>query len=153
MKIFYKCLLVMLVVLTPSCEIVDELLVEENQFSIVPTSFLARENYILGTVYVANRNVTLSIWDHGQIDGDIVSIYVNDNLIIDTWELNGPDNKYEVDLKLDYNGYNYVLLYAHNEGDIPPNTVSIAIDDGISKDDFILESDLEINGTIDLVVQ
>jgi len=153
MKPYKNYILVLFVLSILSCEIIDDVLTEKNEFSIVPSSSFGRDNYILGTVYVESRKVTLSIWDHGQIDGDIVSIYINDNLIIDNWELSGSNNKFTVDVELDYRGYNYILLYAHNEGDIPPNTVSISIDDGVTMDDFILESNLESNGTIDLVVE
>ncbi len=48
-----------------------------SDVSIVPPSFGGRTNNVLGTVNLASKKVTISVWDHGSIDGDIVSIYVN----------------------------------------------------------------------------
>lgn len=123
-----------------------------NETSIVPETFLDRQNEILGTVDVLNREVTISVWDHGTIDGDIVSIYMNGSEIIAERELEGPGNKFSVNETLEFNGYNYLLLYAHNEGRISPNTVSMSIDDGISIKEFILEANLLTNGAVDLIV-
>ena len=133
-----------------NCSKDDE--IERNDSSIIPSTSLSRDNEVLGTVYLSNRDITISVWDHGKIDGDIVSIYVNGELLINEKTLNGPSDKIEVNTTLDYNGYNYILLYAHNEGRISPNTAAIRIDDGVSTEDFTLESNLSTNGTVDLVI-
>lgn len=123
-----------------------------NNESIIPDSFLDRLNEHLGTVEVGNREITISVWDHGQIDGDIISIYVNGDEIIAERTLNGPADKYVVTTTLEYNGYNYLLLYAHNEGSISPNTASLSINDGENTKEFVLEANLETNGAVDLIV-
>lgn len=125
---------------------------ERNEVSIIPDSFLNRQNKYLGTVELSNREITISVWDHGQIDGDIISIYVNGKVLIAEKTLNGPIDKFVVKTTLEYNGYNYLLLFAHNEGSIPPNTASISINDGVDTREFILEANLQTNGTVDLIV-
>ncbi len=133
-----------------NCSKDDE--IQRNDNSIIPSTSLGRDNQVLGTVYLSSRDVTISVWDHGIIDGDVVSIYVNGELLIDEETLNGPSDKIEVNTTLEYNGYNYILLYAHNEGSISPNTAAIRIDDGVSTEDFTLESNLSTNGAVDLVI-
>lgn len=123
-----------------------------NEVSIIPESFNGRDNVDLGTVNIKNTNVTISIWDHGQIDGDIVSIYVNGKLFVDQEVLNGPGLPITFSTDLEFSGYNYVLLYAHNEGSIPPNTCTISIDDGEVNEEFVLRSNLLTNGAVNIVV-
>lgn len=144
-------LLLILAVSVTSCRKDDE--ITRNDVSIIPDTFLDRQNEVLGTVYVENRSMTITVWDHGQIDGDIISVYLNDDKEIDYHTLDGPLNAYSVDVELSYNGYNYILLYAHNEGSISPNTCTVELDDGsLYPQSFILESNLLTNGTVNIVV-
>lgn len=123
-----------------------------NSSSIIPGTFLGRDINRLGSLELTNRTVTISVWDHGKIDGDIVSIYVNGTRLIARRTLKGPSQKYSVRTTLKYNGYNYILLYAHNVGSISPNTAAMSIYDGVRTRNFTLESNLKTNGAIDLIV-
>jgi hypothetical protein len=122
--------------------------VEVNEISIIPSSTSGRPNNYLGCIEISSRITTIEVWDHGQIDGDIVSIIANGNVIIDQQVLDGPGNPIVTDYDFGYNGFNYVTLYAHNLGDIPPNTCTIAIN-GV---EFILEANLDANGSVDVIV-
>jgi hypothetical protein len=122
--------------------------IEVNTTSIIPSSYMARPNNYLGCIEISSRITNIQVWDHGTVDGDIVSIIANGNTIIDQQTLNGPSNPISVDYDFGYNGFNYVTLYAHNLGDIPPNTCTIAIN-GV---EFILEANLDANGAIDVIV-
>ena len=126
----------------------EEETVEVNSASIIPSSSSGRPNNYLGCVQINSRITSIEVWDHGQIDGDIVSIIANGNRIIDQVELDGPGNPVRVDYDFGFNGFNYVTLFAHNLGDLPPNTCTIAIN-GV---EFILEANLEANGAIDVIV-
>lgn len=146
----YSPLILFVFVLLFSCDKEEEK--PRNNESIIPVTFLDRSNLDLGTVSITSTKVTISVWDHGQIDGDIVSIYVNGKLVIGEQVLEGPSRPIVVDADLEYTGYNYVLLYAHNVGSIPPNTCSIEIFDGTNKESFVLESNLSTNGAVNIVV-
>ncbi|UXP32275.1 hypothetical protein N6H18_18210 [Reichenbachiella agarivorans] len=126
----------------------DEPEVEVNSYSIIPSSSDSRTNVWQGCVEIDQREVTISLWDHGQIDGDIVSFYVNGKEVVSNLTLDGPSNKYTFTRTLEYNGFNYVRLKAHNLGDISPNTATVSIDGT----EFVLESDLSNNGCFDIVV-
>ena len=114
-----------------SCEEEEDSAPEEeiivNSSSIIPSSTNGRPNTVLGCIEINSRITSIEVWDHGQIDGDIVSIIANNQTIIDQVELDGPDNPIVVDYDFSNNGFNFVTLYAHNLGDIPPNTCTIAI--------------------------
>jgi len=126
--------------------------VVRNETSIIPVEFEGRPNEVIGELQINSREVTISLWDHGQIDGDIVSIYVNGELAADEVTLKGPSEKYIFNTELKYNGYNYILMYAHNTGWVAPNTAALSIDDGSASREFEVESSLTRNGTWDIVV-
>lgn len=126
----------------------EEETIEVNTTSVIPSTTSGRPNNYLGCVQINSRITSIEVWDHGQIDGDIVSILANGTTIIDEVELDGPNNPVQVDYDFGFNGFNYVTLYAHNLGDLPPNTCTIAIN-GV---EFILEANLDANGSIDVIV-
>lgn len=89
---------------------------------------------------VENEIITISLYDHGRQDGDIVSIYLNGEQIVAKHILTYKKKSFEV--KLNLNNSNDLFLYAHNLGNYPPNTVSIEIKDGSKAENIILNSDL-----------
>lgn len=119
-----------------------------NKEPIVPPITNGRTNVNLGCVELSDRNVDGSTWDHGQIDGDIITIQANDEEILSFHELDGPGNATNFSFKFDNKGFNYILLFAHNEGDIPPNTATIELND----QEFILSANLTENGYVNIVV-
>ncbi len=119
-----------------------------NTTSIIPSSQMGRVNNYLGCIEISSRITSISVWDHGTVDGDIVSIIANGNTIIDSETLRGPSSPITVDYDFGYNGFNYITLYAHNLGSISPNTCTISIN-GV---EFVLEANLDANGAIDVIV-
>ena len=131
-----------------SCEEDENESVTVEEFSIIPSTLDGRPNEVLGCVEITERSVSIEVWDHQTIDGDIVTIYANDNVIISNVELDGPDNPYVVNYTFPNNGYNYIALVAQNEGDIPPNTCAVSIDGT----QFVLGANLQTNGAMNVVV-
>jgi hypothetical protein len=130
-----------------SCE-EEEDSVTVEEFSIIPSFLEGRPIEVLGCVEISERSVTIEVWDHQTIDGDIVTIYANDEIIISNVELDGPSNPYVVNYTFTNNGFNYLALVAENEGDIPPNTCAVSIDGT----QFVLGANLETNGAMNIVV-
>lgn len=130
-----------------SCEEEEESVTVE-EFSIIPSTLNGRPNEVLGCVEIDQRSVSIEVWDHGIIDGDIVTIVANGSEIISTVELDGPDNPTTVNYTFTNNGFNYVALVAQNEGDIPPNTCTVSI----NGTPFILSANLQTNGAMNVVV-
>jgi len=88
-----------------------------------------------------NEKIKISIWDHGRLDGDIVSVYLNGFTVISKHLLTYSKNPIEI--TLDPNKPNDLFLYAHNLGEYAPNTVSVEISDGHTSENLILNSDLK----------
>ncbi len=101
-----------------------------------------------GNILVKNRKLVISVWDHNTIDGDIVSLKLGDDWILTQYELTAQ--KKVIDVTLIGFGEDLVL-YAHNVGMVPPNTVTISIFDGLSTQKVSLESNMETSESIKIV--
>lgn len=88
-----------------------------------------------------NEEITVKIWDHGRQDGDIVSIYLNGNSVVNQHYLTYWKREFKI--VLETNKSNDLFLYAHNLGNSPPNTVAIEISDGNKSENIVLNSDLK----------
>lgn len=98
-----------------------------------------------GTLEVKRRKITISVWDHNTIDGDIVSLKLGDEWILTDHKLTA--DKLQIDCTLVGFGQE-LILYAHNVGMVPPNTASISVFDGLSTQRISLESNMETSEAI-----
>lgn len=117
----------------------------------VPSTYKGRPVDVQGTVNVTSRDVTFNVWDSGTEDGDIISLYVNGSSVFSNFTL--TKSKSSRSVTLDNRGYNYVLLYAHNEGSISPNTAALSIDDGTQEKTLTLSANLSENGAYNIYVE
>lgn len=143
----YLVIIVLLTVLACKKKEIDPIIDK----SIIPATFKDRSVEEQGTIEVNKKEVTFLIWDSGQIDGDIVSLYVNGKAVISNYTLTGA--KKSIPVTLENKGYNYILLFAHNEGSIPPNTCAVSIDDGTKETNLVLSANLKTNGAYNIVVK
>ena len=89
---------------------------------------------------VNDAKIEIALYDHRRIDGDIVTIYLNDEIIVSKLPLKRKKKKYRAKLKP---GANTITLYAENLGEVPPNTAAIEILGGKQKIEQVLTSDLD----------
>lgn len=89
--------------------------------TIVPPVLKERENDVVKTLVIHTHEVILKIYDDGAIDGDTVSVYLDNKVVINHAML--TDRPLIVTLHLDEaNDYHEIVMVAENEGEIPPNT-------------------------------
>ena len=79
----------------------------------------------LSDVVVNSRYITITVYDHGQIDGDQIDLIVNGRYYLNDYVLDGPPGK-TVDVVLS-SGQNRIVIHADNEGYLEPNTAKIVI--------------------------
>ena len=78
----------------------------------------------LTDVTVDRRDVTITVWDHGAEDGDIISIYLNGKVLKSNLKLTKKKQSFQVKLS---GGQNRFEVEAVNEGSTPPNTATVEI--------------------------
>ncbi|NAY92638.1 hypothetical protein GTQ34_11985 [Muricauda sp. JGD-17] len=96
-----------------------------------------RISYVKNLVF-ESEHLTVKIWDHEKEDGDIVSIYLNGALVLSKHLL--TNDLREFDIELDPEKPNDFLLYAHNLGEVSPNTVSVEIASTVKAETITLNS-------------
>ncbi|MBL7721795.1 MAG: hypothetical protein JNK98_07370 [Chitinophagaceae bacterium] len=114
---------------------------------VTEKQYTERENVTIKEIEVESDSIRVDIYDNGEIDGDIVSIFYNQNLILNNQKLTHKSVK--IDLRLDSSlAANELSMFAENLGLIPPNTALMVIQDGKNRHEVRVSSNLEKNATI-----
>lgn len=101
-----------------------------------------------GAVLVKHRKLTISVWDHNTVDGGIISLKMGPEWILTEYELTAEKKVLPVTLI----GFGQeLILYAHNVGMVPPNTVTVSVYDGVTTQRFSLESNMETSESLRIV--
>lgn len=98
------------------------------------------------TIEVKSNKVKIDLYDDGDIDNDIVSVYFNKNLLVDKKSLTG--NAHSFSITLEPGRTNELILFADNLGNIPPNTALMIITDGTTRHEVRLSADLKNNASV-----
>ena len=98
------------------------------------------------TIQVKSNTIKVDLYDDGDIDNDIVSVYFNKDLIVDKKSITA--NAHSFTLTLEPGKNNELVLYADNLGTIPPNTALMIITDGTSRHEIRLSADLKNNALV-----
>jgi hypothetical protein len=100
-------------------------------------------------VEVESDSIRIDVYDNGEIDGDIISVFYNQQLILNSQKL--THKSIHIDLVLDSaKNSNEISMFAENLGLIPPNTALMVIYDGKNKFEVPVSSNLEKNATISI---
>jgi N-acetylmuramoyl-L-alanine amidase len=108
--------------------------------------FESRPSKDTKTLQVKSDKIKVEIYDDGEIDNDIVSVYFNRGLVVAGKSLSAKPYTFTVDLVAGKT--NELVLYADNLGSIPPNTALMIITDGVNRYEVRLSADLKNNAAI-----
>lgn len=128
------------VVSTPKVGSLEELQLTYTMRNI-PDSLGDRKVKTGKRVLVKSGTLEITLWDSEYEDGDIVSLFLNGEWILKEYLLTNKKKTLHVDISK--NADNYLVLYAHNEGERPPNTAALAVFDGKNKKRVGLSSDMQ----------
>lgn len=102
----------------------------KNSISVItPEVLKTRENALAQTITVNTDQVTIKLYDNGEIDGDSISVFVDKHLMLSHKRLSAAP--ITLTLKFDdYENEHEVVMVAENLGRIPPNTSLMVINAG-----------------------
>jgi hypothetical protein len=87
----------------------------------IEEKFVKREKTFIKEIPVSGDSIELRFYDNAEIDGDSISLFLNDKLLFKHIRLTG--NAYSIKLSVaDLNESNELIMVAENLGAIPPNT-------------------------------
>lgn len=90
--------------------------------------------------FVYNNQIDVYIYDQEVEDGDSISLFFNGEWVLKNYAIRKIKRK--ITLDIDPNGDNYLIVYAHNLGKRPPNTVAVNIFNGKFESQLLLQSDM-----------
>ncbi|MBL7764288.1 MAG: hypothetical protein JNL23_12755, partial [Chitinophagaceae bacterium] len=101
--------------------VITEKTIAVSRIPTIEEKFLTRKKVFTKEIELAGDSVELRFYDNAEIDGDSISLFLNDKLIFEHIKLTG--NAYVVKLAIsDLNENNELIMVAENLGSIPPNT-------------------------------
>jgi hypothetical protein len=98
----------------------------------IPNKTRSRENELIQTIKISSNQITVRLYDNGEIDDDTISVYMDDQVVLSNKRLSA--SPLSITLKLDNSNPEHVLvMVAENLGRIPPNTSLMIVQDGDKK--------------------
>ena len=114
---------------------------------VTENEYVKRQNVVVQDIEVESDILKIDVYDNGEIDGDIISVFFNQTLVMNNQKL--THKSIRMDLRLDTTkSINEISMFAENLGLIPPNTALMVITDGKKKYEIRMSSSLEKNATI-----
>ena len=124
-------------------------LAKEEKEKITPAEekYTDRSKNILKRIDIKQPNFKVDLYDDGDVDGDIVSVYYNGKILLNNKKL--TEKAITLNLTADPGRTeNELLVYAENEGDIPPNTALLVVTDGNNRTEVRITADEKKNGVV-----
>jgi hypothetical protein len=110
-------------------------------------SFKKRKNLVGKELEITSDSIRLSFYDNGIIDGDSISVFLNNKLILSHQGLTAQ--ALNIYIRLDSTKeINDVSMFAENLGKYPPNTAVMIVNDGDNRYEVYMSSDYSGNATV-----
>lgn len=114
---------------------------------VVENQFKERENVLVQEIEVDSDSLKVDFYDNGEIDGDSVSVFFNNQLLSFSQKLSTRSLHFNIGIDT-AKEVNELSMFADNLGTIPPNTALMIITDGDKQHEIRLSSSFEKNATV-----
>lgn len=121
----------------------------KNKVPDVPTPYVikSRSNELVKVLTVTDPDVTIKIYDNGEIDGDSISVYLDNKLVLSNKMLTA--SPLILKLKMDdINNEHELTMVAENLGTIPPNTSIMIVEAGEQRFEVRITSTEQKNAVV-----
>lgn len=113
----------------------------------IPATTRSRANELTQTVVIRSEDVTVKLYDNGEIDDDTISVYLDGQVILANKRLSATPLK--LTLKMNEDQPEHVLvMVAENLGRIPPNTSLMIVEDGDRRFEVRITSTVQKNAMV-----
>ncbi|HVZ58051.1 MAG TPA: hypothetical protein VG870_15445 [Chitinophagaceae bacterium] len=115
----------------------------------VPTPYVlrTRENSLVQILNVDVQNVTVRIYDNGEIDDDSISVYLDKKLVLSHQRLTASPLVIRIHLDEETSSHELVMV-ADNLGRIPPNTSLMIVEAGDKRYEVRITSTEQKNAVV-----
>ena len=118
-----------------------------REFPPPPVILRTRENTVVKKVETESGDIRINLYDNGEIDGDTISIYHNNKLIMSHARLSAKP--ISIVIKVDSTQpHHEVVMVAENLGSIPPNTSLMVITTATNRYEVFISSTEQRNAKV-----
>lgn len=112
-----------------------------------PEALRKRQNELARALIVHDSNVEVKLYDNGEIDGDTISVYLDNRLVLSNKLLTA--NPLTLKIKMDEdNPEHELVMVAENLGRIPPNTSLMIVEAGDQRFEVRITSTEQKNAVV-----
>jgi hypothetical protein len=112
-----------------------------------PDVIRKRSNELVKTLYTSAKEIKIDLYDNGEIDGDSISVYDNNKLIVSRKGLSDKPISFNIKLNEDEPTHEFIMV-AENLGSIPPNTALMIINAGGKRYELFITSTEQKNAKV-----
>lgn len=112
-----------------------------------PAILKERTNELMKSLVVTDQDVVVKLYDNGEIDGDTISIYYDNKLLLAKKGLSATPITVKIKVD-DENQVHELVMVAENLGRIPPNTSLMIVDSGDQRFDVRITSTEQKNALV-----
>jgi hypothetical protein len=112
----------------------------------LPNGLQRRDTKIFETITIEEEEITVTLFDNAEIDGDIITVIFNGEVVASQKQLS--DKPITLKLKAVKGKDNTLTMYAENQGKIPPNTAIMRVQSGDNYYKVFLSADDKKNAGV-----
>ncbi len=113
----------------------------------IPFQLKYRKNILHETLTISSKDVTIKLYDNGEVDDDSVSVYLNNKLMLSKKRL--TKNALTISFTLDESiAEHELVIAAENLGKIPPNTALMIVNAGEQRFEIRISSTEQNNALL-----
>jgi hypothetical protein len=113
----------------------------------VPAVLLNRSSSIVSTIQTSAPTLLVQLYDNGEIDGDTVTVYHNNQLLVAQAALSARPVSFTLTLD-EQHAHHELVMVADNLGSIPPNTSLMIVTAGDKRHEIFISSSNQKNATV-----
>jgi archaellum component FlaF (FlaF/FlaG flagellin family) len=114
---------------------------------VINNQYKERQNIVAQEIEVDADSVSVDFYDNGEVDGDSISVFMNDQLL--TFNRQLSTSAIHFNMKLDTTkAINEIGMFANNLGSLPPNTALMIVSDGKKRFEVRMMSSLDKNAVV-----
>jgi hypothetical protein len=116
-------------------------------FPAPPPVLTRRANPLVKQIETEAGEIRLDLYDNGEIDGDTVSIYHNNTLLVAHAKLSQKPISFHIAVDAAHPHHEFIMV-ADNLGSIPPNTSMMIITTGTKRYEVFISSTEQKNAKV-----
>lgn len=122
--------------------------VKTNPVVVIPRPAVLknRSNEVMKVLTVNSPEVIVKLYDNGEIDGDTISVYLDNKLMLSSKRLTA--SPLTIKFTIEDDGNHELTMVAENLGRIPPNTSLMIVESGTQRFDVRITSTEQKNAVV-----